>query len=201
MGLTMLRMLLLPVFLWVLLADAGQPQGPRPHRWWAVGIFTLMAITDKLDGYLARRLNQTSHLGSILDPVADKLLISCSTILLSFDWVASPGYRIPIPVVAAIYAKDVLIAIGVVALLSKIGTVTIRPRPLGKLSTALQLSLIVGTLVGPDFDGLHRGFGIGLLRLLWWSVSLVAIGAAVDYVGQGIRQLAESSSRPNEDGG
>src|SRR5438270_7628037 len=111
MGLTMLRMLLLPVFLWVLLADAGAAHGARPHRWWAMGIFAVMAITDKLDGYLARRLGQTSHLGTILDPVADKLLISCSTILLSFEWVASPGYRIPIFVVVAIYAKDLVVAV------------------------------------------------------------------------------------------
>jgi CDP-diacylglycerol--glycerol-3-phosphate 3-phosphatidyltransferase len=198
MGLTMLRMLLLPVFLWVLLVDAGRTTEPRPHRWWAVGIFTLMAITDKLDGYLARRLNQTSHLGSILDPVADKLLISCSSILLSFEWVASPGYRIPIWVVAAIYAKDVLVAVGVVALLALVGTVTIRPRPLGKVSTVLQLSLVVAAIIGPDFDQLYGGLGTGLLRFLCWSVALLAIAAAADYVGQGLRQLATSRTGRNE---
>src|SRR3954463_391221 len=122
MGLTMLRLFLLPVFLWVLLADAGPLDVARPHRWWAMGIFAVMAITDKLDGYLARRLGQTSHLGTILDPVADKLLIVCSTILLSFSWVASAGYKIPLPVVAAIYAKDVTVAVGVVAVLSLVGT-------------------------------------------------------------------------------
>ena len=95
MGLTMLRLLLLPVFLWVMLIDAGPVERLRPHRWWAMGIFALMAITDKLDGYLARRLNQTSHLGTILDPLADKLLIACSTILLSFSSIAAAGYKIP----------------------------------------------------------------------------------------------------------
>src|SRR5438270_10018285 len=80
MGLTLLRLLLLPVFLWVLLYDAGPASGPRPHRWWVVATFAVMAATDKLDGYLARRLGQTSTLGAILDPLADKLLIACATI-------------------------------------------------------------------------------------------------------------------------
>ena len=77
MGLTMLRLLLLPVFLCVLLPDAGRA-GPNRRRW-AVAIFAVMAVTDKLDGYLARRLNQTSKLGAILDPIADKLLVACSS--------------------------------------------------------------------------------------------------------------------------
>src|SRR2546423_5942646 len=101
MGLTMLRLLLLPVFLWIMLIDAGPVHAERPHRWWAMGIFAVMAITDKLDGYLARRLNQTSHLGTILHPLADKLLISCSTILLGSASVASAGYKFPLPVSAA----------------------------------------------------------------------------------------------------
>jgi CDP-diacylglycerol--glycerol-3-phosphate 3-phosphatidyltransferase len=191
MGLTMLRMLLLPVFLWMLLDDAGPPTGPRPHRWWAMGVFAVMAITDKLDGYLARRLGQTSHIGAMLDPVADKLLIVCSTLLLSFPWVASPGYRIPIPVVAAIYAKDVIVVVGAIALMAKAGKVTIHPRFLGKLSTLLQLTLVVATLIGPDLDRWHPRLGQSMLKFLWWAVSGVALGACVDYVVQGCRQLGE----------
>src|SRR5437764_514187 len=80
MGLTMLRLLLLPLFLYLLLVDSRQPL-PHVHRWWAVAVFAVMAITDKLDGYLARRLNQTSKLGAMLDPVADKLLIASSVVL------------------------------------------------------------------------------------------------------------------------
>ena len=191
MGLTMLRLLLLPVFLWVMLLDAGPARDPRPHRWWAMGIFAVMAITDKLDGYLARRLGQTSHLGTMLDPIADKLLIACSTILLSFDWVASAGYRIPLAVVATVYAKDAIVAIGMIVLLSLAGKVTIHPRLLGRLSTVLQLSLVVATLIGPDLDAVRYGLGKELLRFLWWSVSLIAAAACVDYLWQGWRQFGE----------
>src|SRR5262245_24354338 len=99
MGLTMLRLMLLPVFLFILLHGANPkvPVNPQRLRWLAIGVFGIMAITDKLDGYLARRLNQTSKIGTILDPIADKLLIACSVILLSFDWVAPQGYAIPWP--------------------------------------------------------------------------------------------------------
>src|SRR5262249_12325537 len=149
-------------------------------RWWAVAIFAVMAVTDKLDGYLARRLGQSTHLGTILDPLADKLLIVCTTILLSFEWVASPGYKIPKPVVAAIYGKDGIVAVGALALLALAGKVSVRPRLLGKLSTGLQLALVMATLIGPDLDRARAGLGSGMLRILWWSVSAVALAACAD---------------------
>src|SRR5258706_1605546 len=188
MGLTILRLLLLPVFLWMVLIDAGT-QSPQPtaHRFYALSIFAVMAFTDTLDGYLARRLNQTSKLGAILDPAADKLLIACSVILLSFDWIAPRGYAIPIWVVVAIYGKDLIVAIGTLLLLSHLRTVSIRPRPLGKLSTVLQLGLVMATLVAPDLGRLRHGLAEVLLPGLWWGVAAVAVASCVDYVTQGIR--------------
>ena len=190
MGLTMLRLLLLPVFLWVMLLDAGQ-QAPRPnrYRWWAVGIFAVMALTDKLDGYLARRLNQTSRIGTILDPVADKLLIASSVVLLSFGWAAGAHYRIPMPVVAAVYGKDLVVALGTVALLALVGKVSVAPRWLGKAGTFFQLLLVILTLVAPDLDVLHPGAGRRVLWGLWWVVGLICVASAVDYVVVGVRQL------------
>src|SRR5437763_3870155 len=84
MGLTTLRLLLLPFFLYLLLMDTGKPF-PHPHRFHALAVFAIMAATDKLDGYLARKLNQSTHLGAILDPLADKLLVASAVGLLSFD--------------------------------------------------------------------------------------------------------------------
>jgi CDP-diacylglycerol--glycerol-3-phosphate 3-phosphatidyltransferase len=195
MGLTMLRLLLLPVFLWLLLADAGpQSEGlPHPHRWWAVGIFAVMAATDKLDGYLARRLNQVSKLGTVLDPVADKLLIASSVVLLSFDWVASPGYAIALFVVAAVYGKDLLVALGAVALLYLTGKVTVRPRILGKASTVLQLTLVILTLIAPDLDSwFPPRYGWHAVRWLGALVAGLAVLACIDYVVVGVRQFRQS---------
>jgi CDP-diacylglycerol---glycerol-3-phosphate 3-phosphatidyltransferase len=74
--LTLLRILLIPVFVLVFYL---------PFEWnnfVACMIFILAAITDALDGYLARKLNQTSHLGAFLDPVADKLMVAVVLVLL-----------------------------------------------------------------------------------------------------------------------
>lgn len=197
MGLTMLRLLLLPVFLWLILIDNGQT---RPmHRWWAVGVFALMAATDKLDGYLARRLNQTSKLGTILDPVADKLLVACSVILLSFDWISTREFQIPLIVVAVIYGSYLGVAIGTLVVLAVAGKVQVAARPLGKLGTVLQLTLVLLTLVGPCFgpgirEPLHK-----VLVVLWWAVPIWAALTCTDYAIQGIRQMLPS--RRNADQG
>ena len=193
MGLTMLRLLLLPVFLWVMLLDAGhESEGPNRYRWWAVGIFAVMAATDKLDGYLARRLNQTSKLGTILDPVADKLLIASSVVLLSFDWAAGADYRIPLAVVAAVYGKDLVVAIGTVVVLAVTGKLNVQPRLLGKLGTFFQLLLVMLTLVAPDLDRMAPGAGRVVLRVLWWVVGAVSVAAAADYFAVGVRQMRDA---------
>lgn len=196
MGMTLLRLLLLPVFLCVLLYDAGSRD--HRHRWIAVGIFVIMAITDKLDGYLARKLNQTSKMGELLDPLADKLLIACSVMLLSFSLIAPPGYRLPWYIVAIVYGKDLIVALGCLALLSLVGKVTITPRPFGKAGTFLQLSLVIATLIAPDLARFSERFAIVLTRSLWLAVILITLVATVDYVLLGSRQLAESKRKEVE---
>lgn len=196
MGLTMLRLLLLPVFLWVMLLDAGRSSsGGNRHRWWAVGIFAVMAVTDKLDGYLARRLNLTSKIGTILDPVADKLLIASSVVLLSFDWAAGVAYRIPLPVVGAVYGKDLVVALGTTVLLALVGKVPISPRWLGKAGTFFQLLLVMLTLVAPDLDHMSPGSARRLLVSLWWLVGGISVASATDYVLVGVRHLRAARGR------
>jgi CDP-diacylglycerol--glycerol-3-phosphate 3-phosphatidyltransferase len=190
MGLTMLRLLLLPVFLWLLLLDAG-PEAPgrvNPHRWWALGVFAVMALTDKLDGYLARRLNQTTRLGMLLDPIADKLLVASSLILLGSKWVAAPGFAIPIYVVAAVYLKDVVVAGGSIYILYTIGSVAIKPRPLGKIGTFLQLALVIGVIAAPDLAALAPGATRRTLGGLEALVAAVAIASVTDYTLLAVRQ-------------
>jgi len=152
-------------------------------------VFGLMALTDKLDGYLARRLNQTSRLGALLDPVADKLLVACSVILLSFDWVASVPYRIPRGVVIVIYAGYLFVALGTLVLLAVVGKVSISARPLGKLNTVLQLALVMLTLVAPELHAYHAGWLRPLLWALWWLVPAVAVATCADYAVLGVAQF------------
>ena len=187
MGLTMLRLFLLPVFLWLILADA-QP-GPRTHRLWAIFVFAIMAATDKLDGYLARKLNQLSKLGAVLDPVADKLLVACSVILLSFDWIAGPAYRIPFAVVAVLYGGYLFVAIGTLTVLALAGKVAIAARPVGKLGTVVQLALVILTLFGPLVQPGGKGAVHATIVVLWWVVPILAILTCLDYAIQGFKQV------------
>ncbi|MEN0127860.1 MAG: CDP-diacylglycerol--glycerol-3-phosphate 3-phosphatidyltransferase [Brevundimonas sp.] len=78
--LTMLRIALVPFFAWALLADGGHS---TTGRLVATGIFVLAAVTDRLDGWLARRNDQITDLGKLLDPIADKLLMGTALVLLS----------------------------------------------------------------------------------------------------------------------
>jgi CDP-diacylglycerol--glycerol-3-phosphate 3-phosphatidyltransferase/cardiolipin synthase len=189
MGLTFLRLLLLPVFLWVMLAEGRNTDGPR---WIAVTIFAVMAATDKLDGYLARRLKQSSKIGAILDPVADKILIACCVMLLSLPWVAPPNFRIPDWVVLAVYGKDLVTAIGCLVLLALVGTVTITPRPLGKASTVLQLAMVMAVLLTPPATSDWIPAWQRLVHTLFWLVTVLSVVTLADYVVQGIKQYRDA---------
>jgi phosphatidylglycerophosphate synthase len=153
-----------------------------------------MAATDKLDGYLARRLKQSSKIGAILDPVADKILIACCVMLLSLPWVAPPNFRIPNWVVLAVYGKDLITAIGCLVLLALIGTVTITPRPLGKASTVLQLAMVMAVLLTPRASSDWIPAWQRLVHTLFWLVTGLALLALADYVILGIRQYRDARS-------
>src|SRR5215472_749354 len=95
--LTMGRVVAIPVFLWLLSV-------PTPQRgFWACMVFTAAAITDLLDGYLARKMNVVSVLGKFLDPLADKLLVMASLI-----WMVPMG-RIPEWAVVLLIGREISI--------------------------------------------------------------------------------------------
>jgi CDP-diacylglycerol--glycerol-3-phosphate 3-phosphatidyltransferase len=86
-AITIARILCAPIFLWMLLADAGEDGG---LRWAAAGLFIVAIATDGVDGYIARRYNIVSDLGKLLDPIADKVLTGVAFVGLSIlgelDW-------------------------------------------------------------------------------------------------------------------
>ncbi|GAA4628455.1 MULTISPECIES: CDP-diacylglycerol--glycerol-3-phosphate 3-phosphatidyltransferase [Cellulomonas] len=87
---TVLRIAVVPVFAVVLLADGGHTTSGRVL---ATGLFVLAAATDRVDGWLARRSNQVTDLGKMLDPIADKLLIGTALVLLS--WLGDLPWWVP----------------------------------------------------------------------------------------------------------
>jgi CDP-diacylglycerol--glycerol-3-phosphate 3-phosphatidyltransferase len=79
--LTMLRLVLVPVFAWLLLREGGEDQASRI---WAAVVFVLASVTDFFDGYLARKWNIVTTFGKVADPIADKALTGCALIGLSY---------------------------------------------------------------------------------------------------------------------
>lgn len=104
---------------------------------WALALLIAGGLSDGLDGLLARRLNQKTQLGTFLDPIADKLLLSSSYFMLAFKgkiawWLA-----------ILVLGRDVLILIACAAILLVVGYMTFPPSIFGKLNTTFQILLVL----------------------------------------------------------
>src|SRR5438128_849163 len=126
---TILRILLTPFF--VVEALYYVTNGNESHRLLAILSFAVASICDGVDGYIARRYNQRSELGAILDPLADKLLLVSAVVLLSFNWPTLA--HIPLWLTCTIIGRDILILAGVVVIQITIGKVQVKPHFLGKI--------------------------------------------------------------------
>lgn len=141
--LTLLRIALIPVF--VLFFYVPWAWSPAL----TAGVFTLAAVTDWLDGYLARRLNQTSALGAFLDPVADKLMVAVALILM-VQATPSPWLAIP---AAVIVGREITVSAlrEWMAELGKGSTVAVSM--VGKIKTSSQMVAIILLLYGQPIYG------------------------------------------------
>ena len=118
----------------------------------ALYVFTAAALTDGLDGTLARWTNKRTELGAFLDPFADKLLLISALIILAIEKVV-PGW-----VLSVIVVRDVVVVFGYVMLVFFIGErIPVRPTYVGKTGTVLQIACIVAALLGwPQLDHMHH---------------------------------------------
>ncbi|MCS7337522.1 MAG: CDP-alcohol phosphatidyltransferase family protein [Verrucomicrobiae bacterium] len=177
---TIARILLIPFFVAQVLYYVRS--GNEVYRLLAVLCFGICAVTDALDGYIARRYKQKSELGTLLDPLADKLLLVSGVVLLSLDN-GQMFERLPLWLVTTVVARDAMLALGWVVIHHACGKVVVRPRVLGKLATVLQMLTVLWVLLKWDarfLDGLTLGAAIttGVSGLL--------------YIWDGIRQLSTS---------
>jgi len=121
----------------------------------ALGIFILAGITDGLDGLLARRFNQKSQLGTILDPIADKLMLVTSFVVLSMRSVFPQPLpsHLPVPfwVTVAVISRDVFILVGAAAINIVTGFRGFRPSMLGKINTTVQIFAIGAIMFAASF--------------------------------------------------
>ena len=120
--------------------------------------FAIASLTDALDGFLARRMNWQTELGKILDPVADKLLLTGTIFIL---WVSE---YIPLYIFIIFFSRDVAILVGAAIKMTLIESNTPLPNILGKLTTGLQIAYI---------------FIIILFELLGISISLVVLDISI----------------------
>ena len=146
------RILLVPFF--VVQVIYYVRTGNELLRWLAIGCFGLAAISDAVDGFIARHFNQRSELGAILDPLADKLLLISAIILLSLH--NEPQLRpIPIWLTATVISRDLLLLIGLAVMHFVTGKVVVRPHLLGKAATVLQMPAVLWALFKLDAGWLY----------------------------------------------
>jgi CDP-diacylglycerol--glycerol-3-phosphate 3-phosphatidyltransferase len=143
---TIVRICLIPVFAAVTIAysaTGAEDNSDERLRWLAAAIFIVAAATDGVDGFVARRFNQRSRLGAILDPLADKGLIFTALILLTIKLPAFPPW-FPISVIG----RDLALIAGYILLSTQFQPVEVHPSLMGKLATILQIISILFVLTG-----------------------------------------------------
>jgi CDP-diacylglycerol--glycerol-3-phosphate 3-phosphatidyltransferase len=172
--LTMGRIAAIPFFVWLL-------DSPTPVRgFWACIVFTVAAITDVLDGYLARKLDVVSVLGKFLDPLADKLIVMAALV-----WLV-PLARIPAWVVVLLLAREISVT-GLRSVAASEGVV-ISAGDEGKTKTALQMIGIVALLLGYPYRLSYLGIDLGVVdmvhvgQMLVYLSLLFSFASAAQYV-------------------
>jgi CDP-diacylglycerol--glycerol-3-phosphate 3-phosphatidyltransferase len=195
---TVLRILLLTPFLALLINARDYPD----MRYWALGVFALMAFCDALDGHLARRLDQRTRLGAILDPLADKLVLTATVIILtSPQWLGDQQrtpLHIPSWVTVTLLSKDGLILIGFLVLhVLTDRTDLLRTTLLGKLATAATFALVLTTLVAPDLARLPGWTSptVYALHVLGTLAAGLSAAACLDYIRRGSNHMAAHSGQ------
>ena len=183
---TILRILLVPFFITYVVYYLST--GEELYRFLAIVAFALAAGSDGLDGYIARRYNQRSELGAILDPLADKLLLVSGVVLLSFH---NQTHLTPLPIwlTITILSRDALLVLGTLVIHFVCGKVQVKPRALGKIATVLQMGAVLWTLFKWDARALP-----------YWTIAAAAFTglAGLLYVFDGVRQLsAHPASSPD----
>jgi cardiolipin synthase len=170
--LTMLRMALVPAF--VLLALAHQFT-------WALVVFVVAGLTDALDGYVARHSGQSTKLGAMLDPVADKLLAGSAYVVLTWGGVADCA--LPVWLTVTLLFRDALIVAGVVVVNLTVGPVEFPPSRLGKVSTAVTVATGAAVLAANAV-----GECPAALRWLYLATLGLLIATTIQYVYLANRQ-------------
>jgi cardiolipin synthase len=188
---TILRLMLVAPFV-VLVMNQNQPRW-EAARHAALVIFLVMAVSDLVDGTLARRLNARTRLGAILDPLADKALIICSVVLLSLPRSAVPGAQLPDWVVVVIVGKDLWVIVGFLVICLVTDRFRIQPTGVGKACMDAQLIMVMLVLLAPELNRLAEGLGARLAGVASWTAAAISVLAVISYTRLGLGFIAEGA--------
>ncbi len=184
---TLIRILMIPAFVTMAIYYGQSIQRGAPLEWQrftAIAIFLLASVSDGLDGYVARRYNQRSSLGVVLDPIADKGLLLSGIITLSIsNWsTVAPEYgRFPAWFPVLVISRDAVILMGTAVLYFLIGpNIKLKPSWTGKVATVLQMVAIAWVMLQLQW-----------LPLIWvvGAAGLFTLVSGIIYVLEGVRQL------------
>lgn len=168
---TFIRIILIPVFVTALVY--------RKYEY-ALLLFIAAAVTDALDGLLARITNQKTELGAFLDPLADKFLLVTSFILFSvYGW-------IPTWLSITVISRDLIVTLGWVILYLLSRMTRVEPSVVGKAAIASQLVLIAYTLLAVNYPSVPLP-GRGMA----WIVALLTIFSGIQYIYRGLKDAGE----------
>ena len=180
--LTIIRMLLIPVF--VVLFFKGQKMA-------ALAVFCAASLTDMLDGYLARKLNQITDFGKLFDPLADKLMVLtamvCQGIAGVFPWIA----------IIIVAAKELVMVLGGVFMLSK--NVVVYSNYVGKAAQVCFITSLILSFFHEKFlEGNVTLWGMTPDIILLWITVALAIVAMVTYAVGAVKKIGQNGRQQNE---
>lgn len=171
--LSIVRVLITPFFVILLI---------KKMFFFALLVFTIAGISDALDGLIARYFNQRTVLGSYLDPLADKILLSSAFISLAILKVI-PGWLSVI-----VITRDILILLGI-SMISIMGkNIAIKPSLISKCTTVFQLATIFLILLDSQF-AIHK---LLILLPLYWITAFFTITSGLHYIVAGLKMFQEN---------
>lgn len=152
--------------------------------WIAFTIFVIASVTDYVDGYLARAWQQQSALGRMLDPIADKLLVSVAILVLAVDGMFD-GTSFWAAVI--ILMREIFVS-GLREFLAEL-RVSVPVTRLAKWKTTMQLIAVAALLIAPALQGARQGFIINIGLTFFWATAIVTLYTGYDYFRAGLKHI------------
>ena len=179
--LTYMRILAVPAVVLCLMAIDG-----TDGRWWALAVYVVACLTDWLDGFLARVWHQQSALGRMLDPIADKLLVGTTLLMLTSDNTISGVHMVAAVI---ILCREILVS-GLREFLAELN-MRVHVTQLAKWKTTVQMIALGVLLAGPAGDKILPGITAAGLAMLWVA-ALLTLWTGFDYLKAAVRTAIEN---------